>query len=305
MQHFNDPVDIKRPVSIRQKPGMMVVTFDAMASPCEIIIDSDDMKQAQLLGNMAAHETWRIEQKFSRYRTDGIIPAINNSNGQPVTVDTETAMLLDFAFHCYQISNGLFDITSGVLRKAFTFDGSDRLPSPGKVKKLLAHVGLEKIAWQNPEIRMQPGMEIDLGGIGKEYAVDRVQQLLAEVTKSSILINFGGDIAVSGPRRNGEPWNVGIEATDTPEKAQNVAAIKRGGIATSGDAQRFLLKNGKRYSHILNPKTGWPVEGSPHAVTVLADTCTQAGILSTLAMLHGKNAEAFLRDEGVDFWAQR
>lgn len=305
MQHFNDPVDIKRPVSITRQHDLGMIRFEAMASPCEILVDCDDDNTLKQLADIATRETWRIEQKFSRYRADGIIPAINSSHGKAITVDAETAMLIDFAFDCYRISDGLFDISSGVLRRAFTFNGGSRLPAVRTVNALLPLVGLNKVEWQNPLIRLQPGMEIDLGGIGKEYAVDRVMQLLAETAGLPLLVNFGGDIAVSQPRRNGEAWKVGIEACQRPESAQGLVAIRSGGIATSGDSRRFILANGKRYSHILNPKTGWPVEHSPHAVTVLSDSCTQAGILSTLAMLHGKQAEQFLQNEQVQYWIQR
>lgn len=305
MQHFNDPVDIERDISVHLEGGLAIGRFSAMASPCDILFDTQDTKLAEALVRKAAHETWRIEQKFSRYREDGIIPRINNSEGRAVIVDDETAMLLDFAFQCYEISDGLFDITSGVLRRAWKFDGSDRLPEAGLIESLLPQIGLEKVDWQKPQIRLQPGMEIDFGGIGKEYAVDRVLQLLTESASLPVLVNFGGDIAASGARANGEAWKVGIEAINCPDTAEGVVAFRQGGIATSGDAQRFLLKDGIRYSHILNPKTGWPVENSPHAITVLADNCTQAGILSTLAMLQGPDAEAFLEAQQVTFWVQR
>ncbi|RPJ43693.1 MAG: FAD:protein FMN transferase, partial [Candidatus Latescibacterota bacterium] len=182
-----------------------------MASPCRVLIDPLPQQEAFLLLRLAADEANRIEQKFSRYRTDGVVHAINASDGAPIRVDEETARLLGFADRCHRLSDGRFDITSGVLRRAWTFDGSDRLPDPGSVEALLPFVGWEKTTWDPPEITLRPGMEIDLGGIGKEYAVDRIVALLAERSHGAFLVNLGGDLRVSGPRASGAPWIVGIE----------------------------------------------------------------------------------------------
>lgn len=304
MQHYNDPVSIDRPITLRRSDTFIVGEFAAMASPCEILIDTLDETLALQLTRLAVHETWRIEQKYSRYREDGIIPAINRSQGQPVTVDDETAMLIDFAFHCYQLSDGLFDITSGVLRRAWKFDGSDQVPGQQQIDALLPLVGLHRVSWNKPVLQMQPGMEIDLGGIGKEYAADRALQAMMEQSNIALLVNFGGDIAANHPRASGEPWHVGIELKDTEGQATQVLRISRGGVATSGDSRRFLLKDGKRYGHILNPKTGWPIPNPPRSVTVLANTCTEAGIVSTLAMLQGKHAERFLKQQGLPYEVQ-
>jgi thiamine biosynthesis lipoprotein len=305
MQQYNDPVDINRPITVRFANGFYIGEIAAMASPCEILLDTQDEALAKMLTETAAHENWRIEQKYSRYREDGIIPQINCSAGNPVTVDEETAMLIDFAFHCYQLSDGFFDITSGVLRKIWKFDGSDNIPSQNAIDAIMPLIGLQKIEWKNPQITLRPGMEIDLGGIGKEYAVDRVMQCLQEKSGISLLVNFGGDIVANKARANQQPWQVGIEVKDTTSKANQVLSISQGGVATSGDSRRFLLKNGKRYGHILNPKSGWSVANAPRSVTVIAKTCTEAGIISTMAMLQGKNAEKFLKKQGVQFWIQR
>lgn len=146
-------------------------------------------------------------------------------------------------------------------------------------------------------------MEIDLGGIGKEYAVDSTVKRLKEHTKKSFLVNFGGDIACPYPRANNTPWTIGV---DNPEQSGENAVGKiqllKGGLATSGDARRFLLKDGVRYSHILDPHTGYPVPDAPRSVTVIANTCIEAGMLSTFAMLEGSNAVDFLKEQDVQFW---
>ncbi len=274
-----------------------------MASPCEILFAIDDRAQAERLLHLAWSEATRIEHKFSRYRTDNDIYRINRSEGNPVRVDEETANLLDFAQQCWEISEGKFDITSGVLREVWRFDGSDRLPSTEAVAALLPRIGWEKVSWKRPLITLRPGMEIDLGGIGKEYAVDRTARLIFRELESGVLINYGGDLYALGPRQEGEPWAVGVDDPEATGLRQIGAVnLSKGGLATSGDARRYLLKDGVRYSHILDPTTGWPVPDAPRAVTVIAETCLEAGMLSTLAMLQGNRAREFLEAQEVTFW---
>ena len=249
-------------------------------------------------------EAWRIEDKFSRYLPGNIVDRINSAAGAPVDVDDETGALLDFGATLHEISDGRFDITSGVLREVWIFDGSDRVPSPEAVAAVMERVGWRRAAWTSPTLTLERGMEIDLGGIGKEYAVDRVAALIRDATPAAALVNFGGDLAVARTRAGGRAWKVGIESVAAPG-AEGMIELKAGALATSGDARRFLLKDGVRYGHILDPTTGWPVADAPRSVTVAADTCTQAGMLSTLAMLEGADAEKFLAGEGVRFWCRR
>lgn len=277
-----------------------------MGSPCELLIESADQALAGKLVKTAAAEAWRIEDKFSRYLPGNIIDRVNRSNGKPVQVDDETANLLDFGATLTEMSEGRFDVTSGVLREAWTFDGSDKLPSIAVVKEILERVGWRRVDWSRPLLTLLPGMQIDLGGIGKEYAVDKAAALLREQTDVPCLVNFGGDIFATGAPADRNGWQVGIEAPDSDGRIANkIIRLKNGGLATSGDARRFLLKDGIRYGHILDPKTGWPVTDAPRSITVAADTCTQAGMLATLAMLQGKRAEAFLQEQDCQSWCYR
>ncbi len=277
--------------------------FQAMASPCELFMEIDNRETAAALLEAVAAETWRIEAKFSRYRSDNIVHTINSANGNPVEVDEETALLLGFADQCYQLSEGLFDITAGVLRKVWNFSPAARLPKAEQVDDCLQQVGWDKVSWQPPHITLPSGMEIDLGGIGKEYAVDKAALIVSQQTDASFIVNFGGDLYINKPRRNGQPWRIGIDdPAATGRKAVGQLDVAQGGIATSGDARRFILHKGKRYGHILNPRTGWPVEAGPHAVTVVAGTCMEAGMLATFAMLQGEGAAAFLEAQQAHYW---
>ncbi len=276
-------------------------SFTAMASPCDVLMEVEDESLAQEILNAVAAEAWRIEDKFSRYKKDNIIYKINHSQGEVVAIDEETTRLLDFANELFEISEGLFDVTSGVLRQIWTFDGSDNLAAKKHIKKILKNIGWQKVSREKTSVTLPQGMEIDLGGIGKEYAVDRCVQIAAQKTEQSVLVNFGGDLSMTSARKNNAFWSVGRLITGSDE-ACGIFQLYSGAIATSGDANRYLLKDGVRYSHILNPLTGWPVVAAPHTVSVAAPTCVEAGMMSTLAMLQGGDAEAFLKLQEVDYW---
>jgi len=277
-----------------------------MGGPCEVLAEVADEAEARKITDAVAACAWRVENKFSRYRADNIVARINAAAGSSVEVDSETANLLDFAALVHRLSDGLFDITSGVLRKAWTFDGGRRLPAQSEIDALLPLVGWSKVHWLRPMITLPPGMQIDFGGIGKEYAVDQAIQLVAPMSSAALLVNFGGDLAVTRSRDGNRAWRVGIEGIDAAvQRAAMLVDLTAGALSTSGDTYRYVESEGRRLSHILDPRTGWPVSGAPRSVTVAAPTCTNAGMLTTLAMLRGPEAEAFLESEGVRHWVQR
>lgn len=295
---------IERKLDIRAAGQGFSGRFQAMGSPCELLSEAREVREAQELTALVAAEAWRIEDKFSRYLDGNIIGQINAAEGRPIEVDSETSDLLDFAETLYALSDAAFDITSGTLRRAWRFDGSDNLPSRDEVTALLDRVGWKKVEWKKPILMLPPGMEIDLGGIGKEYAVDRAVLEVRASSNIPCLVNFGGDLAVTGPPGTREAWAVGIEATEHGA-AEKVIELRNGALATSGDARRYLAKDGIRYSHVLDPRTGWSVEGAASSITVAAASCTQAGMLATLAMLKGPSAESFLDDQAEQYWCRR
>lgn len=292
---------MKRDYRINKKGTFYKCLFNAMASPCEVLFYTDDEAKARAYADAAYDETKRIEAKFSRYLKDNIIYQINNANGQSIEVDEETGRMFDFADQCYQLSEGYFDITSGVLRRCWRFEGREFAPDQQALDELLNLIGWDKVAWNNQTIKLLPNMEIDLGGIGKEYAVDRVAEMAYQFEIQNVMINFGGDIRALHNIDENNPWVIGIESPDQSDNAIGKVELKNGGVATSGDTKRFCLHNGVRLGHILNPKTGWPVENAPHAVTVIAENCTQAGVLATMSMLKGIDAESFLEEQGVRY----
>lgn len=294
-----------REVVIEQREGgLQVATFTAMASPCEIVVETGDRTLVERIGRVGAAEAWRIEDKYSRYKPDSVTTALNRSAGAPIDVDDETAALLDFASRCHAFSDGLFDITSGVLRRCWKFDGSSPLPTHAAVAAALQKVGWSKIAWAAPTLTVPDGMELDFGGIGKEYAVDRALQLVTAVYDGAILVNFGGDLATIRAPSAGA-WQVGVERPDSDRDARLLLELRQGALATSGDTHRAIVVDGVRYGHILDPRTGWPVRNVPRSVTVASGTCIEAGTFATFAMLQGDRAEAYLDTQGLEYWCLR
>jgi thiamine biosynthesis lipoprotein len=291
--------------------GVHAVMFAAMGCPCEVLVATQDAALALEVARPAAAQAWRIEHKFSRYRQDNIVHALNGSGGAPVDIDAETARLFDFSARCHELSDGLFDITSGALRQAWKFDGSDRVPSRAQVQALLPRIGFSRLQWQGGVAIIPAGMEVDFGGVAKEYAVDCALEAAeaaclqaAGGVVPALLVNFGGDLRANRPPGEA-PWQVGVEDASRGPLPAMVLELTRGALATSGDTHRYLLRDGVRYGHILDPRTGWPVPGAPRSVTVAAGTCIEAGTLCTIAMLQGEGAEAFLEDFDVRCWVLR
>ncbi len=268
-----------------------------MASPCEVLISCKNKSTAKKIARIVQNQAQRVESKFSRYRKDNIIYKLNNASGKPVKLDAETAKLIDYADVCYKISDGLFDISSGILGKIWDFKSHDKVPGQEEIDELLSRVGWHKVKWQTPVLMLQKGMQVDLGGIAKEYAVDHTFLLLKDKFNVPVLVNFGGDLVCNRPPDNTEGWQVAIE----DDNFAKIVNLSSGALATSGDKNRYVIHEGYRLSHIINPKTGWPEKNSPTSVTVKAPTCLEAGIMATIAMLHGEDAELFLQKQGVMF----
>jgi len=287
--------------------------FTAMASPCSLEMDGQDERAMRQAAAAAIAEVQRIEQKFSRYNPDSIISRINRAaGGGAVEVDEETGGLLDFAESLWNLSDGLFDITYGVLRRAWDFKKT-ALPQTCVLNEALACVGWKNVVRNGMYIQLtRPGMELDFGGFGKEYASDRAALVLQNHGIAHALVNLGGDLHALGERGLTElknaPWEIAIQHP-RPEGAEPQASLARlslarGGLATSGDYERFFFHEGQRYCHVLNPLTGWPVSHW-QSVSVLATNTTTAGALCTIAMLKGAQAIDWLNAQNVRYLAVR
>lgn len=277
-------------------------TFTAMASPCKFLLqgDSHHIKQACL---KAQAEVQRIEEKFSRYRQDSLLQTINNNAGIKATkIDEETAGLLNYAKLCHQQSDGLFDITSGILRQVWDFK-SNTLPTEQTLQTLLPLINWSSVQWDHHSIFLpQKKMEIDFGGFGKEYAADRAAEVFLSLGIQHGLVDLGGDIRIIGDKTDESGWNIGIRDPQQPELAISYVTLHQGAMATSGHYERFMIVDGQRYCHILKANTGWPVNHWA-SVTVLAPQCLVAGSLATLTMLAEKGGADWLQEQEVSFLA--
>lgn len=275
-------------------------SFSAMGSDCRLTLYAADERDADQAADVTMTEVWRIEEKYSRYLDNNALSAINRAAlaGGKVDVDDETVELFNYAFAAYQFSIGLFDVSSGVLRRAWDFSSS-QLPAQAAIETILPLIGLGKVAWAAPQLDfLQTGMELDFGGIGKEYAVDRSADICHAAGIQSGLLDFGGDIRVLGPHPDGTPWQIGIRHPRQPEVSLGNIQLMSGAVATSGDYERYIEVAGNRYCHILNPLTGWPVNGLC-SVTVSAEQCLLAGTLATIAMLKEEGGKRWLAELGV------
>jgi len=261
-------------------------------------IDSNK-DDVQRVAQAAEEEVRRIETKYSRFRPDSILSKINSSDGQKTTIDAETHYLLNYASVAFELSDGLFDITAGVLSKLWDFRNGI-IPSPETIRTNLAYVGFQHIRFNSNSIILPAGMSLDFGGIGKEYAVDCAAAICKSAGITHGIIDLGGDLHVIGPQPDNRPWKVGVRNPRAPENAIAELAITQGGLSTSGDYERYFEHSGKRYCHLLLPKTGMPVSYWA-SVSVAAPSCLLAGTLSTIAMLKQSDARMWLDEQEIQY----
>ena len=275
--------------------------FKAMGGPCELRLYAPDRVRADQYAAAARAEILRLEQRYSRYRDDSLTSLVNRSAGDSrgVEIDAESAALLDYAHTAWEQSEGLFDISSGVLRRVWDFK-SRRVPTQREIDGILPLIGWQRLRWERPRLVLPlAGMELDFGGYVKEYAADRAAQACREAGARHGFVELAGDIALVGAHPDGAPWHIGVRDPRAPERAVASIPLAAGAIASSGDYERYFEIDGRRYSHLLNPKTGWPVQGLA-AVSVVAPQCLIAGTASTIAMLKGAvDGPRWLNDLGL------
>ena len=274
-----------------------------MASDHAIVVDGAPDALADAAIAAAIADVRRIEAKYSRYRDDSVTAAINRAaGGAPVALDAETAALLAYADQCHRLSGGRFDVTSGVLRRAWDFRSSEpRLPDAATLAALCALVGWREVERDERFIRLpRSGMEIDFGGIGKEYAADRAAAILTERGVVHALVNLGGDVRALGGQADGTPWRVGVRHPRATAVGTAIASVEiaDGAVATSGDYERYVEIDGRRYCHLLDPRTGWPVRAW-QSISVVAPLAVVAGSVATIAMLLADDAPDFLASQGL------
>jgi len=286
----------------------IVHEFFAMGSPCKLVFYLEKhFDDSEIIGLVYA-EVLRLEHKYTRYKESSVTSEINRVAGhadpskRKIVLDNETIKLLHFADVAYTQSNGLFDISSGKFRKIWDVKTSS-VPSESQINTIKQQVGWNKVNWQAPQLFFPVrDMELDFGGLVKEYAVDKVCTILKANRVNHAYIDLGGDIGIVGPRINGLAWNIGIRNPNNPKVPIATIELFNGAIASSGNYERYMESNGQRYAHIINPKTGSPVKHWA-GISVVAPQCIVAGTAATTAMLKEQEGAQWLQDLGLRSFA--
>lgn len=267
------------------------LTFTALGTQCEVqyVAPSGD---AQATGFERAAVNWvtAFEARYSRFRPDSLIGRINAAAGREwVEVDAEMEALLKLCDTLHFLTQGILDPTALPLIRLWNYKAEQpRIPAAAEIAAARALVGWKKVQRASGKIFLpEAGMALDFGGFGKEYAVDLVAQIAREHGLPGALVDFGHDLRAVGTPPGRPAWHIGLEDPLKPGDVAGSIGVVEKGVASSGDYIRGFTIDGKRYGHIVDPRTGWPVANGCMQATVIAGTCLQAGMLSTAAFVLG------------------
>ena len=263
-----------------------------MGGRFDINIVAQDSLSAEQNIDIIIAEISRIESLISDWKPTSQVSEVNQNAGiRPVQVDKEVFELTKRALHFSEITNGAFDISFAAMDRIWKFDGSmTEMPTPEAIKKSVEKVGYKNIILDsiNSTIFLKlKGMKIGFGALGEGYATHKCQEMMLAKGIKSGIVNATGDMSVWGTQPNGKPWNIGITNPFDPSQILATISLKQGAVTTSGSYEKFVVFNGKRYSHIINPTTGYPATGLC-SVTVFGSNAETANGFSTSAMVLGK-----------------
>lgn len=261
------------------------------------IIANDSLAAEQNINEVIA-EISRIENLISDWKPDSQVSEVNQNAGvKPVKVDREVFELTQRAIKLSQLTKGAFDISFAAMDRIWKFDGSmTEMPSAEAIKKSVEKVGYKNIildSVQSTIFLKVKGMKIGFGALGEGYATDRCRDIMLAKGIKSGIVNASGDMTTWGKQISGKDWNIGITNPFHPDDVFAVVPLNGGAVTTSGNYEKFVEFNGKRYSHIINPATGYPATGLC-SVTVFGPKAEVANGFSTSLMVMGKKA-------GMDF----
>jgi thiamine biosynthesis lipoprotein len=268
------------------------LTFRAMNTACRMNFRAATPALAKEVQDKAVRWTSDFEARYSRFIPESIIGQINATAGAWHEVDAETDQLFNLCQEMFFLTSGAFDPGALPYIRLWNWKANPpQVPSADAINGARPLAGWDKVQRRPGAIMLpQPGMGIDLGGIGKEYAVDQVLQFARESGLLDVLVDFGQDVRVYGQAPGRGAWFIGLEDPKRPGQCWSGVAVTNHAVATSGDYYRAFTLNGRRYGHILDPRNGEPTANGCLAVTVIAGSCTQAGVLSTSAFVLGARA---------------
>jgi thiamine biosynthesis lipoprotein len=267
------------------------LSFAALGTMCEVQYAAPGGDtQAATFEHAATTWVQAFEAKYSRFRPDSLLSRINAAAGRDwVSIDAETEALLKLCDTLFFMTQGILDPTSLPLIQLWNYKtDTPRIPSPDEITAAKALVGWRNVQRSPGAIRLpEKGMALDFGGFGKEYAVDITAQIAAEHGIAHALVDFGHDLRALGAPPGRPAWHIGLEDPAKPGTSSGSMAIVGKGVASSGDYLRGFEAGGKRYGHIIDPRSGRPVANGCRQSTVIAANCLQAGVLSTTAFVLG------------------
>ena len=281
---------VRQSATVREENGVVTLTFFAMGTRCRVLLASSSPEPNRTFGGHLLDSVADFEAKYSRFLDDSLISRINAAAGKHwVEVDEETDRIFSLCSDLFFFTQGSFDPTALPLIRLWNWKANPPVvPDEPAIRAARELVGWNKVQRRRGAIFLpRPGMALDLGGIGKEYAVDRAMTLAAQFGIENVLVDFGQDIRAQG-RPPGRPaWHVGLENPRNPGSCWASVAVTNHAVASSGDYLRHFIHHGRRYGHIIDPRTGYPAANDCRAASVVAPTCTIAGILTTTACILG------------------
>jgi FAD:protein FMN transferase len=270
--------------------GLQKLSFQAMGTRCAVQFHGIAASLARDFQREVVRWVSGFEARYSRFIPDSLIGRINAAAGEHwVETDPDTDRLFGFCQELYFFTRGAFDPTALPLMKLWNWKAQPPvLPQAEAIRRARELVGWNKVQRRPGGVFLpERGMSIDLGGIGKEYAVDCVINLAIERGIGNVLVDFGQDVRVRGTPPDKGFWWIGLEDPDAPGKCWTGVAVTDHAVATSGDYVRCFYVDGRRYGHIIDPRTGYPADSGCKAVSVIAPSCTIAGLLTTTALILG------------------
>ncbi len=284
----------------REAPPPLEETWLAMGTFASITLRRAESNQLDACVSETTRCIEKLDRALSVYLPESEISRLNSSTGM-VSVSWDTQLVLQECVQYAELTGGAFDPTIAPLVRTWGFSGGSKpteLPPDDLIQEVLSETGYKHLTFEVPSVGVmlagfnQPGMSIDLGGIAKGYAVDRAYDLLAKREPVNALVNLGGNIRCLGMATKRRPWRIGVRNPfDGTTMLGSVSLDSGMSVATSGNYERFVMLDGKRYAHIIDPRTGYPVEGMA-GVTVLSPLATEADVLSTALFVGGIDGAA-------------
>ncbi len=281
--------------------ALIRVSRRAMGTEFQVVLAGEDERHLEQAANLALDEVERLDRQLSLYRPESDLSAINAQAAEaPVRVEPGLFRLLERAAEITAATEGAFDVTVGSLMRCWGFfRGQGALPPPAKIAEALARVGMAHVEFDTEERTVRfdrPGIEIDLGAIGKGYAVDRMVALLRESGVESALVHGGySTIYALGRPPEGEAWPLGIRHPFDAEQTLMPVPLRERALSTSGNYEQFFTFEGVVYSHVLDPRTGRPAPGMLSA-SALTTSATDSDALSTAFFVLGaEKTKAYCR----------